>query len=248
MKLTILTLPDDFIHPHCDDLSANKTAVDFAVHCVIQGCTEVSVLGGLRDPEDAGRAFETLDSFGINRRHLRMFPADPNTRKAGLNAPFYKKRLEPAVWRHLCRQDCIVVSYANPQFAGLIRRRHDTIRLAVDFYNAPAYYEVLNFMQACAVSFLSGDEGAIEFFSDYSSYLGAPIVIAARTGRITVLHKGQKFRVRPVTDDTDGRAEVDRTAFRAAFLCEWLKSKDIRKAMWQAAGAAFHTYTSAGVV
>jgi len=54
--------------------------------------------------------------------------------------------------------------------------------------------------------------------------------------------------VRPTTEESGADPVINWTSFRAAFLCEWLKSKDIRKAMRQAAGAGFLTFTGAEVV
>jgi hypothetical protein len=248
MKITIMTDPDIFIHQHSDVLSVNKTAIDFAVQCVLHGYTEVSVMGVLQEGVYARKGIAALDVYGINRKHLRVLGAKLNPLKSGEYTAAHKRKLDITDWQHLYRQDCIVVSYANPRFKELVQRKRQALKLAIDFFGATAYYEMLNFMRLCVVSFIYGNESAVEFFRDYSSYLGTPIVIATNAGRLTVLYKGQIFRLRPVGEEFGSESEIDWTAFRAAFLCEWLKSKDIRKAMWQGAGAGFHTYSCAGVV
>jgi hypothetical protein len=248
MKITIMTTPDMGVYECRNDLSGNKASIDFAVQCVLQGFTDVSVLGEFRKDTEAGNGIENLDSFGIDRSQLRILPARADSRKAGKFEAAHKQKLDLTDWQHLSRRDYIVVSSSHPNFTELIRHKKLGFKPAIDFFNVPAYYDILNFMSVSVVSFIHGTESAVDFFKDYSAYLGMPILIAAHSGRITVLYKGQIYRMRPVSGGFRGETVIDWTAFRAAFFCGWLKSKDIRKAMRQAAGAAFHAYTYAGVV
>lgn len=240
----------------------DRNFLHFSEQCVCSGFSFVSVIGTLESTSDTQQKINCLDEYKINREHLYFIPGytpindifsciSGATQYAGEDSKSnltLHYNLGPKDWFFINRHDLAVVSYKDGNFKELLKNKKDALLLAVDFSDVTAYYEIMNFMPQCAVSFLNGDAETVDFFMDYSNYLSGPIVINLRPQETVTLYRGKQY-IYPISQTGHHEDEdLNTGSYRAAFIYSWLKNKDVRKAMRCGAKAAVKLPVHAGAM
>ncbi|MBN1799501.1 MAG: hypothetical protein JW822_13080 [Spirochaetales bacterium] len=243
-------------------IGTDRNYLHFSEQCVRSGFSFVSVIGTMKADTHIQQIIEHLDACNISRDHLYFIPgytslndifscipSEPQcTDEDDKSKLALHYNLGPKDWFFINRHDLAVVSYKDGNFKELLKNKKDALVLAVDFLDVTAYYEIMNFMPQCAVSFLDGDSETVGFFLDYSNYLPGPIVINSRSQGPVILYKGKHYTYPISQTEPHMDSDLYTDSYQAAFIYSWFKTKDVRKAMRSAAKAAVRLPVHAAVM
>ncbi len=147
----------------------------------------------------------------------------------------------------LKRSDIVFINYYCPNLADVLKLREtNSFKLAVDFDEVRNFDELEKIVPYIDFFFISGDEGILPVLKKWSEkYNGIFNATLAENGSVTFF-SGKEYRVKavPVAEIVDTTGCGD--SYHAAFICSYVKDKDIISAMNEGSAVASKTLAHIG--
>ena len=262
MKITALTSCCVDFFPEQDKVYVGGNSLNFATQCRRMGLDNTSVIGAIGQDRFGGLIEQHLDKSKINRSRLYRINAPTASNKIFISedgdryfkadswngGAFDEFRLSDEDWKYLETQDIIAMPAGDPNLKDLLSKRHKNQLIAIDFLD----YHTLQFIEELIdnidITFLSAKEEMLDSLEKLSLQSGKMIVATlGAKGSVAFWNKSTYYQEAIEVEnivDTTGCGD----AFQAAFVIEWYKSRDIKKALSIGSVAASKVLTYMGGV
>jgi len=251
MKITALTSCCVDVYPELDKIYVGGNSLNFATQCKLSGIKEVSIIAAVGN-DKSGKLIEVhLDKCGIPRKHVYRIDQTTASNKIFIDEKgdrYFKEdswnggafdafRLSENDWRLLENSDIIAMPAGDPNLEEVLNRRKDQL-VIIDFLD----YFTLNFIEqrieSIDITFISAKEEMLDRLNALSIKSGKMIVATLGSKGSVAFFDNQTYYQEALEVDEIVDTTGCGDAFQAAFIIEWYRSADLKKALYKGALAA----------
>lgn len=245
LKITALSSCCVDLYPELDKVYVGGNSLNFAAQCKLSGINNVSVIGEVGNDRYGTLIEKHFDTCSINRTQLQRIDKTTASNKIFINEKgdrYFKEdswnggvfdifRLSENDWKYLESSDIIAMPAGDPNLKDLLNRRNNKQLVIIDFLDYFALSFIEGMIEKIDIACISVNEEILDKLNTLSIKSGKMIVaILGAKGSVAFWNNSSNYQ-----EAIEGNKIVDTTgcgvAFQAAFAIEWIKSRDIKKAL-----------------
>jgi len=252
MKITALSCCCVDFFPQEGKIYVGGNSLNFATQCKLSGINNVSIIGGIGNDKFGKLIEDHLDKLNINRFQLHKIEAVTASNKIFISDQgdrYFKKdswnggafdsyRLSDSDWKFLEDSDIVAIPGGDPNLKNLLSRRNKSQLIVVDFLDYLGIDFIEKQIENIDVVFLSGKKEMFDDLEILSSNTGKMIVATLGEQGSIAFYKNKTYEQKAIEVDEIIDTTGCGDSFQAAFSIEWVKSKDIKKALKSGSRAA----------
>lgn len=249
------------VFPEAGKILPGGNALNFAVNCKNLGVEEVYLMGNIGRDKYGKTLKAAIDKYNINREMI--YEKDGQTANHTINIDengerYFKEnswisgvwadyRISRADAQFIRNMDAVATTFYDPAFAGLIDiKRNSDFFLCADFHDEKIKPEWEKYFDAVDLFFLSANNQPVEILREWSKRFAAVFTATfGKDGSISYKN-GIEYICKAVNVDKIVDTTGCGDSYQSAFLVEYMKSKDIAKAMRKGSESAAKTLSFIG--